>query len=81
MDLRKELMVGPGDSLKLDKIDAGYTGHLDSREEAERQLEAHCESLRELQYLMYAENKRSLLIVLQGAMRRGKTGLSAASLR
>ncbi len=34
MDLRQELRVEPGDSLKLDKIDAGYTGHLDSREEA-----------------------------------------------
>ncbi|MHB8863803.1 MAG: polyphosphate kinase 2 family protein [Pirellulaceae bacterium] len=74
MDCRKEFMVGPGDSVKLDKIDAHYTGDLDSRKEADRQLEAYGESLRDLQYRMYAENKRSLLIVLQGRDAAGKDG-------
>ncbi|MHB8969260.1 MAG: polyphosphate kinase 2 family protein [Pirellulaceae bacterium] len=74
MDYRKELIVEPGDAPKLDKIDAGYTGQLDSREEAARQLETLCQSLRELQYRLYAENKRSLLIVLQGRDAAGKDG-------
>ncbi|MHB8954138.1 MAG: polyphosphate kinase 2 family protein [Pirellulaceae bacterium] len=74
MDCRKEFMVGPGDSVKLDEIDAHYTGALDSRKEADRQLEAYGESLRDLQYRMYAENKRSLLIVLQGRDAAGKDG-------
>ncbi|MHB0955637.1 MAG: polyphosphate kinase 2 family protein [Pirellulaceae bacterium] len=74
MDCRKEFMVRPGDSVKLDEIDAHYTGALDSRKEADRQLEAYGESLRDLQYRMYAENKRSLLIVLQGRDAAGKDG-------
>ena len=73
MDYRKEFIVAPGDSVKLDSIDANYTGKIQS-EEAETQLEKHHKAFRELQYLMYAENKRSLLIVLQGRDASGKDG-------
>ena len=74
MDYRKEFIVAPGDSVKLDSIDANYTGKIESSEEADAQLEKHHKTLRELQYLMYAEDKRSLLIVLQGRDAAGKDG-------
>jgi PPK2 family polyphosphate:nucleotide phosphotransferase len=74
VDYRKEFMVGPGDSVKLDTIDANYTGKIKSSEEAAALLQTHRDTLRELQYLMYAEDKRSLLIVLQGRDAAGKDG-------
>jgi polyphosphate kinase 2 (PPK2 family) len=38
------------------------------------QIEKHCAKLRDLQYLMYAEDKRSLLICLQAMDAGGKDG-------
>jgi polyphosphate kinase 2 (PPK2 family) len=40
----------------------------------EKELTEISESLSELQYKLYAENKRSLLIVLQGIDASGKDG-------
>lgn len=74
MDCRREFLVAPGDSIKLNKIDAGDTGKVKSREEAEAKLAELCTSLEDLQYRMYAEQKRSLLIVLQGRDAAGKDG-------
>ncbi len=74
MDYRKEFIVAPGDTVQLDQVDPNYTGDIRSSEEAERQLEKCHKTLRDLQYLMYAEDRRSLLIVLQGRDAAGKDG-------
>jgi PPK2 family polyphosphate:nucleotide phosphotransferase len=71
---RQEFCVTPGASIKLHQIDAGYTGPVKSRDEAVAQLAKLCETLEELQYRMYAEQKRSLLVVLQGRDAAGKDG-------
>ncbi len=74
MDYRKQFGVAPGASIKLAKIDADCTGNFKSRDEAEEQLAKLCKSLEDLQYRMYAEQKRSLLVVLQGRDAAGKDG-------
>ncbi|MFC6390736.1 hypothetical protein [Methylorubrum zatmanii] len=36
MDLTKKLLVEPGSHVRLDGIDAGFTGHFSSRAEADK---------------------------------------------
>jgi PPK2 family polyphosphate:nucleotide phosphotransferase len=74
VDYRKEFLVRPGDSVKLDAMDASYTGKLTSSDEAAVELEKCQKTLRDLQYRMYAEDQRSLLVVLQGRDAAGKDG-------
>jgi PPK2 family polyphosphate:nucleotide phosphotransferase len=66
--------VKPGSKVDLDKFDADYKGQHESREHAQPEIEACVNKLRELQYLMYAEDRRSLLICLQGRDAAGKDG-------
>src|SRR5438270_6939632 len=72
-DLSKELLVRPGSRIKLAKIDACDT-HGVEKDVAARQLQKNLDRLSVLQYLLYAENKRSLLVVLQGIDTGGKDG-------
>jgi len=74
MDYAKQFKVEPNSKIKLDEIDAGYKGEHKDKDAAQSELEKYAERLHDLQYLMYAENKRSLLIVLQGMDGAGKDG-------
>jgi len=74
MDYAKQFKVEPNTTIKLDKIDAGYKGEHKDKYAAQSELEKYAERLHDLQYLMYAENRRSLLIVLQGMDGAGKDG-------
>ena len=74
MNYAKKFKVDPNSKVKLDEIDAGYKGEHENKESANAELEKHVQRLRELQYLMYAENKRSLLIILQALDAAGKDG-------
>jgi len=74
MDYAKKFRVEPGSKVKLDEIDPGYKGEHGDKDSAQPELEKHAQRIHELQYLMYAENKRSLLIVLQGMDAAGKDG-------
>jgi PPK2 family polyphosphate:nucleotide phosphotransferase len=74
MSYRKKFKVEPGSKVKLKDIDASYKGDGD-KAAAQDQLEKYTQRLAELQYLMYAENKRSLLIVLQAMDAGGKDGV------
>lgn len=74
MNYAKKFKVDPNSKVKLDEIDAGYKGEHEDKESANAELEKHVQRLRELQYLMYAENKRSLLIILQALDAAGKDG-------
>jgi len=71
--LAKELLVRPGSRIKLGDIDPSDTlGH--EKAAAGAQLEKNLDRLRVLQYLLYAESRRSLLVVLQGIDAGGKDG-------
>lgn len=63
-----------GKKVSLLKIDPRDTGHIAHEDEVEQQLRDNLKRLYDLHYLMYAENKRSLLIILQGIDASGKDG-------
>jgi PPK2 family polyphosphate:nucleotide phosphotransferase len=74
MDYRKEFMVKPGSQVRLKKVDPGYTGKHDSPEEAQPEMQKYLATISKLQYLLYAEKKHALLIVLQALDAAGKDG-------
>lgn len=71
--LASELLVKPGSKVRLSKIDPAAT-HGKSKDSAEDQLKKNLDRLGVLQYRLYAEAKRSLLIILQGIDAGGKDG-------
>jgi PPK2 family polyphosphate:nucleotide phosphotransferase len=71
--LARELIVAPDSKIKLADIDAGDTHRVDKAATAAR-LAKNLQRLSVLQYLLYAEAKRSLLVVLQGIDAGGKDG-------
>lgn len=66
-------MVSPGSKVRLADIDPGATHGVDKAAAAER-LAKNQDRLAELQYLLYAEARRALLVVLQGIDAGGKDG-------
>src|SRR5712691_2708829 len=72
---RKQLIVKPGSKIRLKHFDPGYHAKHESHESALPEIQKNVQEMEELQYLMYAENKHSLLIVLQGLDAAGKDGV------
>src|ERR1700742_838571 len=72
-ELAKELMVAPGKKIKLPEIDAGET-HGIKKADAEAHFDKDRERLSVLQYLLYAEGQRAVMVVLQGIDAAGKDG-------
>jgi PPK2 family polyphosphate:nucleotide phosphotransferase len=70
----KGLIVKPGRTVKLASLDASSTAGLQDKIEAMRVLAIQRQRLGELQGRLYAENKRALLVVLQGMDTSGKDG-------
>src|SRR5216683_140635 len=73
MDLRDKLLLRPDTRITLTDRDPGETMELDKEAAAEK-TEKNIARLDELQYLMYAEHQRALLVVLQGMDASGKDG-------
>jgi PPK2 family polyphosphate:nucleotide phosphotransferase len=67
-------VVKPGAKISLKDYDPANTGSYKSHEDAAEPLQTHLSELIKLQNLLYAENKRSLLVVLQGMDTSGKDG-------
>jgi PPK2 family polyphosphate:nucleotide phosphotransferase len=74
MNYEKKFRVEPNKKIVLEEIDAGYSGGYKDKGSAQAELESYAKRLHDLQYLMYAENKRSLLVILQGMDGAGKDG-------
>lgn len=72
---RKRLIVEPGSKIRLKRFDPGYHGKHESHKSALPEIQENLQRMEELQYRMYAENKHSLLIVLQGLDAAGKDGV------
>jgi PPK2 family polyphosphate:nucleotide phosphotransferase len=68
------MLIKPGTKVNLKDYDPDDTGEFRSEEEAEGPLQDYLDELDRLQRLLYAENKRALLIVLQGMDTSGKDG-------
>lgn len=65
--------VKPGSTVKLREIDPAFTGD-DGHKHARAELERYRTRLWELQELLHAEGRRSLLLCLQGMDTAGKDG-------
>lgn len=75
MPLYERLMIRPGEKFRLTHIDPDSTPGARSKDGVRANLERNVANLAKLQYLMYAENRRALLIVLQAMDAGGKDGL------
>jgi PPK2 family polyphosphate:nucleotide phosphotransferase len=74
MSYRKRFIVPSEERVALDQIDPAFRGKPKNKSEAAAEMERDSEQLSDLQYLLYAGNERSLLIVLQGLDASGKDG-------
>jgi PPK2 family polyphosphate:nucleotide phosphotransferase len=72
---QKRLVVKPGSKIRLKHLDPSSHGKHESHKAALPEIQEYLEKMEELQYRMYAENKHSLLIVLQGLDAAGKDGV------
>jgi PPK2 family polyphosphate:nucleotide phosphotransferase len=72
-NLAREFLVSPGSKISLTGIDPGDTHGYDKKN-VQDLLRKNAERLAALQYLLYAEAKRALLVVLQGIDAAGKDG-------
>jgi len=75
MNFHKKFVVDPGAKVRLGKIDPSYKGGYDSHEQAAAEIVKQVERMDRLQYLLYADARQSLLIVLQGIDAGGKDGV------
>lgn len=75
MDYRKKFRVDPDEKLRLAKIDPAYRGKHDTENSAKKATEGYLDKLSQQQVKLYAERKRSVLVVLQGLDAAGKDGV------
>jgi PPK2 family polyphosphate:nucleotide phosphotransferase len=71
---RSPTIVPPGQRVTLSEVDPNATHGVSSKPEARRQLKRRLERLNELQYLLYADGTRAVLVVLQAIDAGGKDG-------
>ena len=74
MDHQQRFRVKPDARLRLKDVDPAFKGVHGDREAAEQESARYQLKLRDLQALLYAERKHSLLICLQGMDTAGKDG-------
>ncbi len=74
MSYLKKFIVEPGSEVKLKKIDPSFSGGHKGPKSAADEIEHYQNKLRELQDLLYAEHRHSLLICLQALDTGGKDG-------
>ena len=74
MNLAKRHKIRPGREVDLSSIDTRDTGGIRSKDKANDRRRMNIERLNELQPKLYAEDRRSLLVVLQGMDTAGKDG-------
>jgi PPK2 family polyphosphate:nucleotide phosphotransferase len=73
-DISKELLAKPGKKVDLAKWDPDWTPGVKDEAESLEALAKNQEKLAKLQYLLYAQNRHALLVVLQGMDACGKDG-------
>ena len=74
MDYRKHFHAEPGRRVRLAAVDSAYTDPQIDKSHADAEVQSDNEKLFSLQYLLYAESRRSVLVVLQGLDAAGKDG-------
>jgi len=74
VNFSKHFRVEPRARVNLADIDPGFTGAHEHKADAAGEMDRDIEKLAALQYLLYAGNEHSVLIVLQGLDASGKDG-------
>jgi PPK2 family polyphosphate:nucleotide phosphotransferase len=72
MSIRDTYIISPHQSVNLDDFDPDYSDPSVTKKDAQKQLEANRDRMLELGYLLFAENKHALLIILQAMDAGGK---------
>lgn len=72
-DMLKELLAKPGKKHLVSDFDSSFTGDL-SKQDAKEQLAKDVEKLSELQSMLYAQDRYSILIIFQAMDAAGKDG-------
>jgi len=75
MRYREQFLVKPGQRVRLAELDPAFKEHHESAASAKDETESYREQLAKRQPLLWAEHKRSVLIVLQGLDASGKDGV------
>ena len=74
MKFSKRFMVAPHTRSKLDGFDPDDTAGFEKGDKAHARLEENISRMEDLQYRLYAESRRALLVILQGMDASGKDG-------
>lgn len=72
-DILKDLLAKPGKKHSVSDFDLSFTGDL-SKQDAKEQLAKDIEKLSELQSMLYAQDRYSILIIFQAMDAAGKDG-------
>ena len=75
MSYSKKFLAKPGSITQLKNIDSSYTGKKQNKKSAIHKIRKLQKKMDELQFKLYSEQKRSLLICLQGPDAAGKDGV------
>ena len=75
MNYRKAFRVAPGSRIRLKDLDPEFTGKDEKKKSALREIKKLQKRMDALQFQLYAENRRSLLICLQALDAGGKDGV------
>jgi PPK2 family polyphosphate:nucleotide phosphotransferase len=70
-----KFIVPPGEKIKLNRYDPGFSGQFASRERAEAKLTKDIKTLADLQDVLYAQDTYALLLILQAMDAAGKDGV------
>ncbi len=66
--------VKPGSEIKLSQVNTRPGKHVPGKKKLDVSVQSDTEEIAKLQYKLYAENRQSLLIILQGMDSSGKDG-------
>lgn len=75
MNYRKRFLVAPGSRIRLQDLDPVFSDKDEDKKSARRKIKKLQQRMDELQFQLYAEQKRSLLICLQAPDAGGKDGV------
>src|SRR5205823_1777213 len=72
--MKQPIIVDPGTRIRLADFDPANTDGVVDRQKATRQTAANIKAIDHLAYRLYGEDRRALLLVLQGMDASGKDG-------
>ncbi len=75
MNYEKEFKISPGSRVRLKNFDPGFTDKRENKKSAIGKVARLQQRIDELQFQLYSENKRSILICLQALDAGGKDGV------